>query len=151
MHPPEMGRALGSHATRGTYRSAGTTVLCPRGAFSQSPANARVGLLSASAALTDTSPNGVALIRGLAQHGYELGRNLAFERRGAEGHVDRLPRLVEELAAIKVDVIVATGYPAAVAGKQAATLPVVAYGAGDPVGTGLVESLARPGGNLTGI
>jgi putative ABC transport system substrate-binding protein len=55
------------------------------------------------------------------------------------------------LAAIKVDVIVATGYPAAVAGKQAATLPVVAYGAGDPVGTGLVESLARPGGNLTGI
>jgi putative tryptophan/tyrosine transport system substrate-binding protein len=130
----------------------GAAVLWPRGAFSQGPAKtARVGLLSAGAAITDTSPNGAALIRGLAQHGYELGRNLAFERRGAEGHIDRLARLLDELAASKVDVIVATGYPAALAGKQAATLPVVAFGAGDPVGTGLVESLARPGGNLTGI
>src|SRR3984893_12514859 len=84
----------------------GAAALCPRGAFSQSPANARVGLLGSGAPIADTSPNGVALIRGLAQHGYELGRNLAFERRGAEGHVDRLPRLVEELAASKVDVIV---------------------------------------------
>jgi putative ABC transport system substrate-binding protein len=130
----------------------GAAALRPRGAFAQSPAKpARIGLLSAGAAITNASPNGAALIRGLAQHGYELGRNLAFERRGAEGHVEALPRLVEELAASKVDVIVTAGYPPALAGKQAASLPVVAFAAGDPVGTGLVESLARPGGNLTGI
>jgi putative ABC transport system substrate-binding protein len=62
-----------------------------------------------------------------------------------------LAGFVEELAASKVDVILAMGYPAALAAKQAARLPVVTSGAGDPVGTGLVESLARPGGNLTGI
>src|SRR5204862_7537561 len=72
-------------------------------------------------------------------------------RRGAEEHLDRLPQLFAELVAGKVDVIVATGYPAALAAKQGTTLPIVAFGAGDPVSTGLVESLARPGGNLTGI
>jgi putative ABC transport system substrate-binding protein len=130
----------------------GAAVLWPRGGFAQTPVKtARVGLLSAGAPITDNSPNGAALIRGLGRHGYELGRNLAFERRGAEGHVEALPRLVEELAASKVDVVVTSGYPAALACKQAARLPVVAFAAGDPVGTGLVDSLARPGGNLTGI
>jgi putative tryptophan/tyrosine transport system substrate-binding protein len=108
-------------------------------------------LLSAGAPITDNSPNGAPLIRGLAQHGYELGRNLVFERRGAEAHVDRLPQLVAELAASKVDLIVTSGYPAALAAKNGTSLPVVAINAGDPVGTGLVPSLARPGGNLTGI
>ncbi len=112
--------------------------------------SARVGLLSAGAPIADNSSQGAALIRGLIQHGYQLGRNLAFERRGAEGHIDRLPRLVGELVASKVGVIVTFGYPPAVAAKQATTLPVVVV-AVDPVGTGLVESLARPGGNLTGI
>ena len=130
----------------------GAAALWPRGAFAQSPAKtARVGLLSAVAPSSDNSPNGMALIRGLAQHGYELGRNLAFERRGAEGHLDRLPGLVEELVASKVDVVVTAGYPAALASNRATKLPIVMYGGGDPVGTGLVESLARPGGNLTGI
>ena len=63
----------------------------------------------------------------------------------------RLPRLVEELVASKVDIIVTLGYPTALAAKQGTILPVVVYGAGDPVGTGLAASLARPGGNLTGI
>jgi putative tryptophan/tyrosine transport system substrate-binding protein len=112
--------------------------------------SARVGLLSAGAPIGDNSSQGLALIRGLAQRGYKLGRNLAFERRGAEGHIDRLPRLVNELVASKVDVIVTFGYPPAVACKQGTTLPVVVV-ALDPVGTGLVESLARPGSNLTGI
>jgi putative tryptophan/tyrosine transport system substrate-binding protein len=110
----------------------------------------RVGLLSAGAPIADNGSQGVALIRGLTQRGYELGKNLAFERRGAEGHIDRLPRLVGELAASKVDVIVTFGYPPALACKQGTTLPVVVV-ALDPIGTGLVESLARPGGNLTGI
>ena len=111
----------------------------------------RVGLLTPAAPLADTSPFGAPLVRGLAKHGYMLNRNLVFERRGAEGHLDRLPHLVAELVASNVDVIVAIGYPAALAIKQGTTLPAVISGAGDPVGTGLVDSLAHPGGNLTGI
>ena len=91
------------------------------------------------------------LIRGLAQSGYVLGRNLALETRDAQYHVERLPQLVDELVASKVDVIVSIGYPAARAAKQrAGTVPVVIFGTGDPVASGLVDSLARPGGNLTG-
>jgi ABC-type uncharacterized transport system substrate-binding protein len=128
------------------------TVACPHAAFAQTPAKVyHIGLLSAGAPVADASPNGAPLIRGLAQHGYALGRNLAFERRGAEGQLDRLPRLVEELAGSKADVIITFGYPPALAAKQRTTLPVVALGTGDAVTTGLVESLARPGGNLTGI
>ena len=129
----------------------GAAVAWPRPVIGQSPSKVcRVGLLSAGAPIADNSSQGAALIRGFTQHGYELGRNLAFERRGAEGHIDRLPRLVGELAASKVDVIVTFGYPPALACKQATTLPVVVVLV-DPVGTGLAESLARPGANLTGI
>jgi putative ABC transport system substrate-binding protein len=94
---------------------------------------------------------GVALLRGLAQHGYTLGQTLALERRGAEGHPDRLPALVDDLVARRVEALITIGYPAALAAKQGTTLPVVALNAGDPVRTGLVASLARPGGHLTGI
>src|SRR5829696_1379711 len=111
----------------------------------------RVGLLTPTAPLADTSPFGAPLVHGLAQHGYSQGRDLVFERRGAEGHLDRLPQLVADLVASNVDVIVAFGYPAALAIKQGTTLPAVISAAGDPVGTGLVDSLAHPGGNLTGI
>src|SRR5262249_26279029 len=101
--------------------------------------------------MADDSPFGAPLIRGLAKHGYTQGRNVVFERRGAGGHVERLPGLVQELVASQVDVIFVTGYPAALAAKQGTTIPVVGFGAGDPVAAGLVDSLARPGGNLTGI
>lgn len=91
------------------------------------------------------------LIRNLAQQGYVLGRNLALETRDAQYHVERLPQLVDELVASKVDVIFAVSYPAARAAKQrAGPVPVVIFGTGDPVASGLVDSLARPGGNLTG-
>src|SRR3954447_15539253 len=83
----------------------------------------RVGLLTPTAPLTDTSAFGAPLVRGLAQHGYSQGSNLVFERRGAEGHLDRLPQLVAELVASHVDAIVAFGYPAALAVKQGTTLP----------------------------
>jgi putative ABC transport system substrate-binding protein len=130
----------------------GVVVAWPWAAIAQTPTKVyRIGLLSGAALVTDTSPNGMALIRGLAQHGYALGRNLAFERRAAEGHLDRLTCLVDELVASKVDAIVTFGYPPALAAKQGTTMPIVAINAGDPVGTGLAESLARPGGNLTGI
>jgi putative ABC transport system substrate-binding protein len=121
-------------------------------ALAQSPAQVyRIGLLSTGAALADTSPQGAPLIRGLAQHGYALGRNLAFERRGSSAQTDRLPILFDELVASRVDVIITFGYPAALVAKQKGTFPTVASGAGDPVSTGLVDSLARPGGNITGI
>jgi putative ABC transport system substrate-binding protein len=130
----------------------GAAVIWPRRAHAQTPAKVyRVGLLSSGAPIDDNSPFGAPLIRGLAHRGYALDRNLAFERRAAEGRVDRLPQLTAELVASKVDVIVTFGYPATLVAKQASALPVVAFGAGDPVGTGLVDSLARPGGNLTGI
>jgi putative ABC transport system substrate-binding protein len=128
----------------------GSAIAWPRLAVAQGSIY-RIGLLSSGAPIADNSSQGVALIRGLTQHGYELGRNLALERRGAEAHMDRLPRFVEELVATKVDVIITLGYPAALAAKQGARVPVVVFGAGDPVSTGLVDGLARPGGNLTGI
>ena len=88
----------------------------------------RIGLLSTGAALADTSPQGAPLIRGLAQHGYALGRNLAFERRGSSAQTDRLPILFDELAASRVDVIITFGYPAALVAKQKGTFPTVASG-----------------------
>ena len=111
----------------------------------------RVGLLTAIGPMTDSSPFGAPLMRELTRLGYTPGQNISFERRGAEGHVDRLPQLVQELVAMKVDVIVALGYPPALAAKHASNIPVVTIAAGDPVATGLVDALARPGGNLTGI
>src|SRR5207249_11925030 len=129
----------------------GAAVAWPRPVIGQSPSKVyRAFLLSVGAPIADNSSQGAALIRGFTQRGYKLGRNLAFERRGVEGQIDRLPRLVDELAASKVDAIVTFGYPPALACKQATTLPVVVV-AVDPVGTGLAESLARPVANLTGI
>jgi putative tryptophan/tyrosine transport system substrate-binding protein len=77
------------------------------------------------------------------------GCNMVFERRGAEGRVEHLPRLLDELVASKEDVILALGYPAALAAKNGTSLPVVVVFVGDPVATGLVDNLARPGGRLT--
>ena len=90
--------------------------------------------------------------KGLSETGYVEGRNVTIEYRYADGQYDRLPALVVELVAAKVAVIVAAGTPAALAMKKATTtVPLVMVAVGDPVGTGLVPSLARPGGNLTGL
>lgn len=89
---------------------------------------------------------------GLRERGYVEGRNLVIEYRWAEGDYARLPALVADLIASKVDVLVAAGTPVALAVKRATTtVPMVMVAVGDPVGTGLVASLARPGGNLTGL
>src|SRR4029077_17938306 len=80
------------------------------------------------------------------------GKNIAFEYRGAEGKLDRFPALAAELVRLKVDVIVTQGTPAAAAAKNATnTIPIIMTGGTDPVATGLVPSLARPGGNITGV
>jgi putative tryptophan/tyrosine transport system substrate-binding protein len=88
----------------------------------------------------------------LRELGWVEGENVVFERRYAENRLERLPELAADLVRLKVDVIVATGILAPLAAKRAtSTIPIVMTGAGDPLGTGLVDSLARPGGNVTGM
>jgi len=92
-----------------------------------------------------------ALRQGLRELGYEEGKNLVIEYRWAEEDFDRLPQLASDLVSLKVDLIVTHGTPGCRAAKQATTtIPVVMAAVGDPVRSGLVASLARPGGNLTG-
>jgi putative ABC transport system substrate-binding protein len=84
--------------------------------------------------------------------GYVEGKNLIFERRYADNQLERLPALAAELVSLKVDVIVATGTVAPLAAKKVTTtIPVVIWSTGDPVGSGIASSLARPGGNITGL
>src|SRR5262244_651812 len=112
---------------------------------------ARIGYLSPSLA---SSPRlREAFLQGLHDLGYVEGRNVVIEYRDAEGKLERLPTLAAELAALKVNVIVAAaGTLAGLAAKQATrTLPIVFIAVGNPVTSGLVPSLARPGGNVTGL
>ncbi len=111
---------------------------------------ARIGYLTGSLAANPHLPE--AFRQGLRDFGYVEGRNLLIEIRSPEGKPERLPALAAELVALKVDVIVAGGTPQALAAKQATrTLPIVFAGVADPVASGLVTSLARPGGNVTGL
>jgi len=90
--------------------------------------------------------------QGLRELGYIEGRNLVVEWRSAEGKSERLPDLASDLARLKLDVLATAGTPAALAAKKAAsTTPIVMIGVADPLGSGLVKSLARPGGNSTAL
>jgi ABC-type uncharacterized transport system substrate-binding protein len=110
----------------------------------------RIGFMGNSTALEANLVD--AFREGLREHGYEEGRNIVIEYRWADGKYDQFPALVAELIAAKVDAIVTAGTPAALAVKRATTtVPLVMVAVGDPVGTGLVPSLARPGDNLTGL
>jgi len=111
---------------------------------------ARIGFLATNLAANSHLPD--AFRQGLRDLGYVEGRNVLIEYRDAEGKLDRLPALAAELVALKVDVIVAPNTPAALAAQQATrTLPIVFIGVGEPVRSGLVTTLARPGGNVTGL
>ena len=93
-----------------------------------------------------------AFRQGLRDLGYIEGKNLSFEFRSAEGKLERLPDLAAELVRLKVDIIVTAGAPSSRAAKGATvTIPIVMMQVGDPVGSGFVASLARPGGNITGL
>jgi putative tryptophan/tyrosine transport system substrate-binding protein len=124
--------------------------LLPAGALAQSGKVYRVGLAAVGA--PDTGILGPAMVRNFSQRGYVDGQTIAFERRAAQGELDRLPGFIEELVATHVDVIITSGYPAAIAAKErAGNTPIVVINSGDPVATGLAASLARPGGNITGV
>ena len=122
----------------------------PLGASAQQAAKIpRLGFLSPNLATNPHMQD--AFLQGLLDLGYVEGRNLAIEYRDAEGTPERLPALAAELVALTVDVIVVGSTIAALAAKQATrTLPIVFAAAGDPVTSGLISSLARPGGNVTG-
>jgi len=124
----------------------------PRLASAQTPSKVyRVGTLLPGPPLDEKSPLGSILLQKLEQHGYTLGKNLAFEARGAGGQVSKLGEIVRGMKADQVDVIVAGGFPTALACKVANVPTVVYIGVGDPVATHLIDSLAHPGGNITGI
>jgi len=130
---------------------AGTTAAWPLSfpSAQQSGTIFRVGVLQAGA----EDPESAAVSRDAFQKlGWIEGTNITFERRYAENHPDRLPELAAELVRLNVDVIMAGGTLAPLAAKRATpTIPIVMTTAGDPVGVGLVASLARPGGNVTGL
>jgi putative ABC transport system substrate-binding protein len=130
----------------------GMAIGCSRAVAAQTSAKAyRLGTLSPGAPIGENSPNGKVLLGVLAQRGYVLGQNLTYEARAAAGQAAKLPLLLQELKASSVDAIVTIGYPPTLAAKTAGIPTVVAFGAGDPVATGLIDSLARPGGSITGI
>jgi ABC-type uncharacterized transport system substrate-binding protein len=118
-------------------------------ADAQAPRVWRVAVLTGSMARTAAPPR--ALERRLAELGYVEGRNLVVDFRTAEGLMDRVPALAAELVGRRPDVLVAVSTQGALAARDATrTIPIVLGGVGDPVGTGIVTSLARPAGNVTG-
>ena len=121
-------------------------------AEAQQPAKiARIGFLITSSP-SAIAPRLDAFRQGLRELGYVEGKNIVIERRHAEGKSDRLPALAAELVRLKVDVIVTSGPTATRPAKEAtSTIPIVMTFDDDPVGSGFVASLARPGGNITGL
>jgi putative tryptophan/tyrosine transport system substrate-binding protein len=111
----------------------------------------RVGMLDTADAKLNAVNVG-AFRDALSRLGYVAGRNVAIEYRSAEGHIDRFPKLAAELIGLKVDILITRGTPATIAAKNAtSTIPIVMAAIGEPLETGAVASLARPGGNVTGL
>jgi ABC-type uncharacterized transport system substrate-binding protein len=126
----------------------GGAAASPLAARAQQPKMAVIGLLSPESP-TSTDVGGLRV--GLRELGYNEGQNIRIEYRWANGNFERLPGLAEELVALNADVIVAFVTQASIAAKKAtATIPIVMVGVAEPIGSGLIASLARPGGNVTG-
>ena|SRR5215510_2194340 len=136
---------------RSVILALGSMPLLARGVFSQTAIKVRrVGLLSSAAPLTDTNPVVIGLTAGFSKRGYVVGSSLLFERRAAEAHPERMPQLADDLKS-QAEVIITNSYAAARVVKDRSNVPVVAITGADPVATGLIDSLARPGGNVTGV
>ena len=130
---------------------AGAAIIAPLHAAAQSPRTYRLAMLTSGPAFPPENPIVKILLGALADKGYKLGQNLEFNSYGADAQLPRLPQLARDIVATKVDAVVVTGWPPTNAMKDTGVPTVVAVGAGDPVATGLVASLAHPGGNITGI
>ena len=112
----------------------------------------RIGLIGASGTTNNPRSNFNVFLQGLRDLGYVDGKTIVIEYRNAEGKLDLIPILVDELIQLKVDVLVTTNPTAIQAAKQATkTIPIVMVSSADPVATGIVDSLAHPGGNITGL
>jgi ABC-type uncharacterized transport system substrate-binding protein len=129
---------------------AGAMTAWPFAARAQQKAMPVVGYIN-PASPGPVAPFTAAFRQGLSDAGYVEGQNLTIEFRFAEGHYDRLPALAADLVGRNVDLIATVGEASFAAKTATSTIPIVFMGAGDPVGMGLVASLARPGGNLTGF
>jgi len=128
----------------------GGAMIAARALRAQQKAMPVIGYLSSNS----PSPSAALLAafgQGLGEVGYAEGQNVAIEYRWAEGRYDRLPALAADLVGRKVDVIAATGGSAHAAKNATSTIPIVFTGSGDPVGDGLIATLSRPGGNVTGV
>src|SRR5260370_20913990 len=132
--------------------ASGAAVAWPLAARGQQPAKAhRIGILE-TVSSSSNGKNLDALRRGLRELGYVENQNYILEYRSADGHGERFPVLADELVRLHVDLIVTRGTPAAQAAKNATeTIPIVMAAIGEPLGVGVVASLARPGGNVTGL
>ena len=129
----------------------GSAAACPVVARGQQPAPSAIGFLSSQSADDDYKTVIVPFLQGLKETGFVEGQNLAIEYRYADNQIDRLPLLAADLVRRRVAVIVAAGAFAALAAKAATPIiPIVFNTGGDPVASGLVASLNRPGGNVTG-
>jgi putative tryptophan/tyrosine transport system substrate-binding protein len=125
--------------------------LCTSAAAQQSTKIPRIGFLSTSS-LSANAARTEAFRQGLRELGYVEGKNIVIDWRSAEGKADRLPALAAELVRLKVDIIVSSGPTATRSANEATvTIPIVIAFDSDPVGSGFVASLARPGGNITGL
>ena len=130
---------------------AGSTIGWPLAARAQIAKVRQIGLLSPFTR-SDAVPWNQAFLKGLRDLGWIDGKNIAFEYRYSEGNNDRLPALIADLVRLKVDIIVTSVTNDTLAAKNATTeIPIVMAAAGDPVATGIVDSLGRPGGNITGL
>jgi len=130
---------------------AGAAIGAPYRVAAQTAKTYRLAMLTSGPAFPAESPPVKILLGTLAEHSYKLGQNLEFQSYGADAQLTRLPQLARDIAASKADAVVVAGWPPANAMKVTGVPTVVALGAGDPVATGLAASLARPGGNVTGI
>src|SRR5262249_7472451 len=153
MNDPQPEGHMASHIGRRKFLATlGGAVAWPLAARAQQPGKLpTIGFLGASTPLFETQ-RGASFVQQLHELGWNEGRNVKIEYRWAEGRSERLAEIAAEFVRLKVDVIVTYGTPAVVAARQATlVIPIVFAVVADPVGTGLVASLARPGGNVTGL